>query len=95
MTVTPLLLYLQPMVERIKDVEDLKVAIQSILVKDYGDFKRKLVLYINRFKETKSFGKDDHTLFISMIDRIQFHPSMDIENTRSWVLDQISKLNKH
>ncbi len=81
------------MVERIQNLDDLKVAIQSIIVKDYGDFKRKLVLYINRYKETKATSPAQKQHFASMIDRIQFHPVMDIESTRNWTLDQLSKLH--
>ncbi len=82
------------MVERIQNLEDLKVAIQSIIVKDYGDFKRKLVLYISRFQETNtSFTPAQKKKFALMIDRIQFHPVMDIESTRSWTLDQLNQLH--
>lgn len=81
------------MVERIQNLDDLKVAIQSIIVKDYGDFKRKLVLYITRFQETRSFTADQKTKFNLMIHRIQFHPIMDIESTRSWTLDQLNQLH--
>jgi hypothetical protein len=81
------------MVERIQNLDDLKVAIQSIIVKDYGDFKRKLVLYISRFQEAKSVSAEDKKRFALMIDRIQFHPIMDIESTRSWALDQLNQLH--
>jgi hypothetical protein len=83
------------MVERIQNLDDLKVAIQSIIVKDYGDFKRKLVLYIYRFQETTaaSLTPAQRKKFSDMIDRIQFHPIMDIESTRSWTLDQLNQLH--
>ena len=81
------------MVERIQNLDDLKVAIQSIIVKDYGDFKRKLVLYISRYQDTKAVSAEDKKRFALMIDRIQFHPIMDIESTRSWTLDQLNQLH--
>ncbi|MBY0386148.1 hypothetical protein K2X05_13395 [bacterium] len=81
------------MVERIQNIEDLKTAIQAILVKDYGDFKRKLVLYLNRFTEAQNLPKTQKLLFIQMIDRIQFHPVQDIESTRSWTLDQLKQIH--
>ncbi len=77
------------MVEKIQNIEDLRVEVQSILVKDYGDFKRKLVLYLNRYKESHPLSKNEKLALIQMIDRIQFHPVQDIENTRSWTLDQL------
>lgn len=80
------------MVEKIQNLEDLKTAVQSILVKDYGDFKRKIVLYINRYKETRQLSGEDQKIFVEMIERIQFHPSLDIESTRSWALDKLSQL---
>lgn len=81
------------MVERIQNIEDLKTAIQAILVKDYGDFKRKLVLYLNRFQETKNLPTSQQKIFVQMIDRIQFHPVQDIESTRSWTLDQLKQIH--
>ena len=77
------------MVEKIQTIEDLRIEVQSILVKDYGDFKRKLVLYLNRYKESHSLSKTEALTFQQMIDRIQFHPVQDIETTRHWVLDQL------
>ena len=81
------------MVERIQNIEDLKTAIQTILVKDYGDFKRKLVLYLNRFKEAQKLPQSQQVIFAQMIDRIQFHPVQDIESTRSWTLDQLKQIH--
>lgn len=81
------------MVERIQNIEDLKTAIQAILVKDYGDFKRKLVLYLNRFQEAKNLPQSQRKIFLQMIDRIQFHPVQDIESTRSWTLDQLKQIH--
>lgn len=80
------------MVEKIQNIEDLRVEVQSILVKDYGDFKRKLVLYLNRYKEVRPLSNSEKLAFRQMIDRIQFHPVQDIESTRGWVLDQLKSI---
>jgi hypothetical protein len=81
------------MVEKIQNLEDLKTAVQSISVKDYGDFKRKIVLYINRYKETRQLSTQDQKIFIEMIEKIQFHPSLDIESTRNWTMDKLNQLS--
>lgn len=80
------------MVEKIQNLEDLKTAVQAISVKDYGDFKRKLVLYISRYKEARKLSAEDQKIFIEMIERIQFHPSLEIESTRLWALDKLNQL---
>lgn len=82
------------MLENIKDIADLKTAIQSIIVKDYGDFKRRALLYINRYMEEHNLAATDKKTFIQMIDKIQFHPNLDIEKTRSWMLEQLRAM-KH
>ena len=41
------------------NLEDLKTAIQGIVVKDYGDFKRKTILYLNRYAEDIYTSNDD------------------------------------
>jgi hypothetical protein len=80
------------MVEKIKNRDDLKTAVQAILVKDYGDFKRKVILYLNRYQESHPLNSTEKKIFLNMIDRIQFHPVMDIESTRSWTLDQLEQI---
>lgn len=62
-----------------------------INVKDYGDFKRKAVLYINRFSE-QSKSAAQKKVFTEMIDRIQFHTNQDIEKTRNWALQELRKI---
>lgn len=80
------------MLEKVASVEDLKTAIQSINVKDYGDFKRKTVLYINRYMELKNVPVPTKKVLTDMVDKIQFHPNHDIERTRFWALQQLKGL---
>jgi hypothetical protein len=79
------------MLESINDLNDLKTAIALINVKDYGDFKRKAVLYINRFNDEKA-TPTQKKIFTAMIDRIQFHTNQDIEKTRNWALQELKKI---
>lgn len=80
------------MLEKVASLEDLKTSIQAINVKDYGDFKRKTVLYINRFMENKGGNASMRPVLLDMIDKIQFHPNHDIERTRFWALQQLKAL---
>ncbi len=82
------------MFESIKTLDDLKSAILTINEKDYGDFKRKVVLYINRFTEEHKLSAADQKIFAVMVDKIQFQPPTDIERTRSWSLGQLENI-KH
>lgn len=77
----------------IENIDDLKTAIQGIIVKDYGDFKRKSVLYLNRFTETQGQLSEDSERKMNRLKwHIQFHPSGDIESTRQWTLNQLDTL---
>lgn len=80
------------MLEHIQTLSDLKTAIQCIVVKDYGDFKRKTVLYINRYKEATPLNLQQQKIVTEMMDKIQFHPNFNIESTRAWTLDQLGRL---
>ncbi len=82
------------MLEKVANLDDLKTSIQSINVKDYGDFKRKTVLYINRFAELKTTTPAQKKVLAEMVDKIQFHPNLDIERTRFWALQQIKGLKE-
>ena len=78
----------------IESIEDLKTAVQGIVVKDYGDFKRKTVLYINRYYETlKDPSEDLNTKLFRLKWAIQYHPTGDIEPTRQWTLSQLDNLH--
>ena len=78
-----------------KRVEDLKNSIQAIVVKDYGDFKRKTVTYLNRFSENNDLNEDQqkHMLFLKWY--IQFHPNHQLNETKRWTLNQIEKFSRH
>ena len=80
------------MLEKVDSLEDLKISIQSINVKDYGDFKRKSVLYINRFLENKATSVLTKKTLTEILHKIQYHPNLDIERTRFWTLQQIKNL---
>lgn len=80
------------MLEKVDSLEDLKISIQGINVKDYGDFKRKSVLYINRFLENRVTTESTKKTLTAMLHKIQYHPNLDIERTRFWALQQIKAL---
>ncbi len=77
-----------------KNVDDLRNSIQGIVVKDYGDFKRKTVTYLNRFSELNSLNDDQikHLQFLKWY--IQFHPNYQLAETKQWTLNQIEKFRQ-
>jgi len=78
------------MFENIKDINDLQAVVLGINVKDYGDFKRKVVLYVNRYAEEHSLNADQKKIFAGIVDKIQYNYSSDIEKARRWTIDQLS-----
>lgn len=76
----------------IKDVEDLRNSVQGIIVKDYGDFKRKTVTYLNRFSENRELKPEQKQQIFFMKWYIQFHPNHQLNETKQWTLTQIEKL---
>lgn len=80
------------MLENISNLDDLKTAISSINVKDYGDFKRKAILYLNRYAEVKALQGAKRQIFNDLVSRIQYHTDQNIEKTRSWSLQQLKSL---
>ena len=75
-----------------KSVEDLRNSIQAIVVKDYGDFKRKTITYLNRFAENNPLSEDQEKQMHFMKWYIQFHPNHQLGETKLWTLNQIEKL---
>lgn len=78
-----------------KSVADLRNSIQSIVVKDYGDFKRKTVTYLNRFDENNQLSKEEENHLFFLKWYIQFHPNLNLSETKQWTLNQIEKFEKH
>lgn len=76
----------------INNVDDLENSIQAIVVKDYGDFKRKAITYINRFDENNALGDEQKKQVTFLKWYIQFHPNHQLTETKQWTLDQIQKL---
>ena len=77
----------------IENIEDLKTHVQGIVVKAYGDFKRKIMLYLNRYTEKKTdIPQDTQREIFKLKWHIQYHPSGEIEPTRNWTLEQLDKL---
>lgn len=77
----------------IESLEDLKTAVQGIVVKDYGDFKRKTILYLNRYSETIDTSEAEVRRELFKLKwHIQFHPTGEIEPTRNWTLTQLDQL---
>ncbi len=74
-----------------QNVDDLRNSIQGIVVKDYGDFKRKTVTYLNRFNENNKLNDKQlkHIEFLKWY--IQYHPTLDLSQTKQWTLNQIEK----
>ncbi len=81
------------MFENIKNIDDLRTAILTINVKDYGDFKRKVVLYLNRFLEEQKINAQQRAVIENVIDKVQFQSTTDIERIRSWSIDQLSQIH--
>jgi|GEM_PF-7048082 len=78
----------------IETIDDLKTAIIGVVVKDYGDFKRKTILYLNRYMETQGkLSEDMERKLFRLKWAIQYHPSGDIEPTRLWTLQQVDQLH--
>ncbi len=77
-----------------KNVDDLRNSIQGIVVKDYGDFKRKTVTYLNRFSELNKLNDDQlkHLQFLKWY--IQFHPNYQLAETKQWTLNQVEKFRQ-
>lgn len=74
-------------------IDELKTAVQSISDKEYGDFKRKTITYLNRFAETlNSPNEDQQKQLYFMKWYIQYYPNQDINSTKLWTLQQIDKL---
>lgn len=81
------------MIEKIESLKDLKAAFQTIIVKDYGDFKRKAVLYIHRYMEVGIPAEQKKSLS-QLIHQIQYQPNFDIEKTRALSLQKLRDLEK-
>lgn len=77
--------------QNIQTIDDLKTAIQGIIVKDYGDFKRKTITYMNRYLENHTLGKEAQKKVHFMRWYIQFHPNLDLINTKLWTLQQLEE----
>lgn len=78
-----------------KTVDDLRNSIQAIVVKDYGDFKRKTVTYLNRYEENNGLTEEDQKHLFFMKWYIQFHPNLDLDETKLWTLNQIEQFGQH
>lgn len=83
-----------PMDNAINTSKDLISSIQGIIVKDYGDFKRKAVLYINRFVQENSTKLSSENLEVlrELKTKIQYHPNNDIESTKQLAISSLSKI---
>lgn len=79
----------------VTNVDDLRNSIQSIVVKDYGDFKRKTVSYLNRFSENNSLSEEQekHLFFLKWY--VQYHPTLQINETKQWTINQLEKFKSH
>lgn len=75
-----------------KTQDDLRNSIQSIVVKDYGDFKRKVVTYLNRYSENNQLSDEQEKHLFFMKWYIQYHPTHQLNETKLWTLNQIEKL---
>ncbi len=77
---------------QIENLNDLKNSIHGIVVKDFGDFKRKTVTYLNRYSENIKLDaeKEKQVFFIKW--HVQYHPNLELNETKRWVLRQIEKL---
>lgn len=74
-----------------KTVDDLRNSIQGIFAKDYGDFKRKTITYLNRYNENNNLSDQQKKHLDVLKWYIQFHPNHRLDETKQWTLDQIEK----
>ena len=77
----------------LQSTTDLKMAIRGICVKDYGDFRRKSVSYLNRYIENQSrFHKGRKKYVESIKHHIQYKPNLDLRKTQLWLLKQVDQM---
>lgn len=72
-------------------VEDVIQSVHGVVVKDYGDFKRKTVTYLNRFAENNKLTPEQEKHLQFMKWYIQFHPNHQLTETKQWTLQQLEK----
>ena len=75
----------------IATVNDLCHSIQAIVVKDYGDFKRKVITYLNRYSEAQTLSDQQQKELAALKWYIQYHPNHKIHETKRWTLNQLKK----
>jgi len=71
---------------------DLAEKVRFIHEIEYGDFKRKVGLYLTRAQS--HFSRSDlktHGLFKELRQRVVYSPDGDIEATRHWVLEKLQE----
>ncbi len=71
-------------------LEELIYNIQSIQVKDYGDFKRKSVTYIERAKELAKSNTSDLRLLNDLKNIVLYKNDEHIEKTRAKIINTIN-----
>ncbi|MCJ8276192.1 MAG: hypothetical protein HRT44_10485 [Bdellovibrionales bacterium] len=80
----------------VQNIEDLRMAVQGIVVKDYGDFKRKTITYLNRYVENQGKLTEEQEKQVNFMKwYIQFHPNLELNSTKLWTLQQLEKLATH
>lgn len=58
---------------------------------EYGDFKRKLGLYINQLGTQLGPDPQSQGIVDELRDRVVYRPDGDMEATRAWVLGRVRK----
>lgn len=72
-------------------LNDFKVNISAINVKDFGDFRRKSNSYLNRLKDQLPPEKIG-PVYEELKNLINFKPSWQIEPTRRAILEKVDEL---
>ena len=76
-------------------INDLRNSVQAIFVKNYGDFKRKAITYVNRFEESTSLNENQKKQIYLLKWYVQYYPNHKITETKQWTLEQIDKIESH
>ena len=77
-----------------KELDDFKIQIQMIQVKDFGDFRRKSNTYLNRLLESLPQAQG-HPVVADLKTLVNFKPDWEqMETTRRRILEKVEKLRQ-
>lgn len=74
-------------------LDEFEVRIKTLQVKDFGDFRRKSNLYLNRLAQSLPQGPAGPVLK-EMKNFINFEPDWKMESTRLRILEKVQQLRR-